>query len=78
MTMYRKKATQTIAPQDAATAATGTSQVRLHSTLATCLYGLESIRVRAPPQSTPQAVEQEFNAYALTTPSPEGTRPLAF
>ncbi|KAF8124216.1 hypothetical protein EV363DRAFT_1299924 [Boletus edulis] len=36
------------------------------------------IKVWAPSQLALQVVDQEFNAYALSMPSPEGTHPLAF
>lgn len=58
--------------------ATDAGRVRLHTTLATRYCGVPIITVRTPSRQTPLPVEQEFNAYALSIPSPEDTHPLAF
>ncbi|KAF8431533.1 hypothetical protein L210DRAFT_875089, partial [Boletus edulis BED1] len=78
MTEYRSNSAVQTVPQDATPAATGTGQVHLHSTLATHYYGLEMIKVWALSQLALQAVDQEFNGYALSMPCPKGTHPLAF
>ncbi|KAF8129616.1 hypothetical protein EV363DRAFT_1168993 [Boletus edulis] len=65
-------------PRNVEIPATGAGHVCLHSTLAMCYYGLPTIKVRAPSQPAPQAVDQEFIAYIMSVPSPEGTHPLAF
>ena len=63
--------------QNAKNPATGAQICPHHSTLALRYYGVPDIRVRAPSQSAPQAVNQEFNAYS-GIPSAQGTHPLAF
>lgn len=78
MTEYQNNSAVQAVPQDTPALATGASQVHLYSMLATHLYGLETIKVWAPSQSALQAVNQEFNAYVLLKPSPEGTGSLAF
>ncbi|KAG9309366.1 hypothetical protein JVU11DRAFT_10603 [Chiua virens] len=75
---YRKNSAPEPTPQNAKTRAASMGQVHLHFMLAAHYYGLPTIRVQAPSQLTPQAVEQEFNVFVLSMPSPEGTNPLAF
>ncbi|KIM60351.1 hypothetical protein SCLCIDRAFT_52033, partial [Scleroderma citrinum Foug A] len=45
--------------------------------VSTCYCSLPTIRVWLS-QPAPQGVDQEFNAYTLATPSPEGMHPLSF
>jgi len=59
------------------TLATDGGRVHPHSTLATCYYCLPAINVQLS-QPALQGINQEFNAYSLATPSPEGTHSLAF
>jgi len=76
MMEYRNKSSA--CPKSATkSSTTDADQVCPHSTLATRYYGLPTIKIR-PSHQAPQDVDQEFKAYILGMPSPEGTHPLAF
>ena len=78
MTMYHNSfSTQAVPLTTESSTTNATSQVRPHSTLAARYCSLPTIRVQSS-QPAPQGVDQEFNAYTLATPSPEGTHPLSF
>ena len=77
MTEYQNNLSMQVTQETMETLATDGGQVRPHSTLATRYYRLPAINVRSS-QPALQGVDQEFNAYSLATPSPEGTHSLAF
>jgi hypothetical protein len=77
MTKYRNNLSAQAAPPTTERSTTDAGRVRPHSTLAARYCALPAIRVRSS-QPAPQGVDQEFNAYTLAMPSPEGTHPLSF
>ena len=77
MTKHQNNLSAQAVPPTTEHSTTDAGQVHPHSTLSVHYCALPTIRVQSP-QPAPQGVDQEFNAYTLAMPSPEGTHPLSF